>query len=423
MNASIRRASLGAALAALAASALLPALAGAQYETEGEHGLFVTETGGEIGVGWLTAGVAAGVLLVTADDSVLLEVETPAAGAHRATFARPGADVVIRYGALGQDPLHATPLFLSEEPVLESGELTGVDSVYVVGDVHGEHDRVRGLLANAGLVDAEGRWSGGRSHVVFLGDVFDRGSEVTRTLWLMYRLEHEARAAGGGAHVVLGNHETMVFTDDLRYVAPKELLVARLHGVSYRELFDIRTSLLGRWLATRPVLMRVDGALLAHGGVTPEVSPYSVAALNDSARSYLAEDLFYRWADTTWALAHDSATAEAVRDRYADVVVMDSASVARRMTLLFDERGVLWYRGYVQSDTLGAALDRALANFRADVHVVGHTPVPTISELYDGRLLAVDLADPALEMLLLTRDADGGRRAWRVGLRGPPEPL
>jgi len=31
---------------------------------------------------------------------------------------------------------------------------------------------------------------------------------------------------------VLGNHETMIFTEDLRYVSGKEQLVARLHGVS-----------------------------------------------------------------------------------------------------------------------------------------------------------------------------------------------
>lgn len=403
--------------------ALPPRPAVAQMSVEGEYGLWVTDAEGEIGVGWLTPGAQPGVLRVLVADSVVLDVETPAAGAHYVTFARPDRDVELRYGAADQMPLHATTLFLGGDARPETGELSGIDSLFVVGDVHGEYDRLRGLLHNAGLVDEEARWSGGRRHVVFLGDVFDRGADVTRTLWLMYRLEREARAAGGGAHVVLGNHETMIFTHDLRYVSPKEQLVARIHGVSYAEMFDIRRTVLGRWLATRPGLMRVDGALLAHGGVVPEIGPHSVAAVNDSVRAFLAEDLFYRWADTTLALATDSATAEAVRDQYEQVIVMDSATVARRMALIHDERSLLWYRGYVQSDTLGAALDRALDNFDARVHVVGHTPVPTIDELYDGRLLAVDLEDPALEMLLLTLDEHGRHRAWRLGLEGPPEPL
>jgi len=215
----------------------------------------------------------------------------------------------------------------------------------------------------------------------------------------------------------------MIFTQDLRYVGPKEQLLARLHRVSYTEMFDIRTTVLGRWLAGRPGLMRIDGALLAHGGVVPEITPHAVAAVNDSVRAYLAEDLFYRWGDTTVALATDSAIAEAVRDQYAEVIVMDSSAVARRMALIFDERSLFWYRGYVQLDTLGAALDRALANFDAEVHIVAHTPVPAVGSRYDGRLLAVDLEDAASEMLLLTRDAQGRYRAWRAKLTGPPEPI
>ena len=124
---------------------------------------------------------------------------------------------------------------------------------------------------------------GGGAHVVFLGDLFDRGADVTRTLWFLYELERQAQAAGGGAHIVLGNHETMIFTEDLRYVSAKEQLIARLHGASsYTDLFDIRRSVLGRWLVGRPGLMKVNEVLLAHGGVAPGSFPRTVEAVNDS---------------------------------------------------------------------------------------------------------------------------------------------
>ena len=210
-----------------------------------------------------------------------------------------------------------------------------------MGDVHREYDRLLGLLGNAGLVDPEGQWVGGRSHVVFLGDIFDRGADVTRTFWFLYGLERQARTAGGGAHLVLGNHETMIFTHDLRYVYQKEQLIANLHSASYPELYDIRHSVLGRWMAGRPVLMKVNEILLAHGGVMPGSSPRSVEAENDSMRTYMSEDLFYLWADTTMTVVTDSVAAELVADRYATVVVMDSLAFVRRSDLIFDEEGIL----------------------------------------------------------------------------------
>ena len=404
---------------------LLPAAAGGQTRLEGEHGLWVTDSAGEVGVRWLISDYEEGVLEVLSEGRSVYRVETPRGLAHFTTFPRPSGDaVLLRYGALEAEDLHATVLYLREEVPRASGVLSAVDSLFVVGDVHGEYDRLLGLLRNAGLVDPEGQWVGGRSHVVFLGDIFDRGADVTQTLWFLYELERQARAAGGGAHVVLGNHETMIFTHDVRYVSEKEKLIARRHGTSYPALFDIRHSVLGRWLVGRPGLMLVNGVLLAHGGVAPSSSPRSVEAVNDSMRTFMSEDLFYHWGDTTLALVTDSATAELVADQYATVIVMDSVALARRTGLLFDEESILWFRGYVQSDTLTSALDGVLDEFGAEIHVVAHTPVISIESRYDGKLLAVDLQRPATEMLLLVWDAGGVRyQRWRVSLDAPTEPF
>ena len=413
--------------AALVILSLLGTLraAGGQVQLDGEYGLWVTDSGGELGVGWLLSRAEVGVLEVFSESRSVHRVETPLGQAHFTTFPRPSGDtVLLRYGALEAEDLHATVLYLGEEAPRVLEVLSGVDSLYVIGDVHGEYDRLLGLLGNAGLIDAEGQWVGGGSHMVFLGDVFDRGADVTRTLWFLYELERQARAGGGGAHVVLGNHETMIFTEDVRYVSAKEQLIARLHGVSYTDLFDIRHSLLGRWLVGRPGLMKVNEVLLAHGGVAPGSSPRSVEAVNDSMWTFMSEDLFYRWADSTLALVTDSAMAEQVADQYMSVIVMDSAAVARRTGLLFDETGILWFRGYVETDTLTSALDNVLDEFGAEVQVVAHTPVRSIQSRYDGKILAVDLERPATEMLLLVWDAGGGRyKRWRVGLDAPPEPF
>lgn len=403
------------------------------YRVSGEYGLWVAERDGELHVAWLTDEPSPGVLDVVREGNRLHRFETPAGQSHSAAFARPAdGPLLLRYGELVEDEgspgtLHSTTIHLAGRVTPPESVLTGVDSLFAVGDVHGEYETLLRLLRNAGLVDAEGRWTGGRKHVAFLGDLFDRGADVTRTLWFLYRLEREAARAGGGAHVLLGNHETMVFTDDLRYVSPKEGLLATLHGTTYPSLFDLRESVLGRWLGTRPGLMKVDGALLAHGGVGPGYAAYGVEEFNDSLRVFMAEDLFYYMgpifdrSDTTAALVPDSTLVDLVRAEH--VVVMDSVAAQRRLDFFFDEASVFWFRDYVATDTLGTVLDRVLERNDAEVHVVAHTPVETVQTRYGGRLIAVDMAEAATEMLLLVRGEDGSYRPWRYGLDGPPEPV
>lgn len=84
-----------------------------------------------------------------------------------------------------------------------------------------------------------------------------RGADATRVLWLLCRLEREAKGAGGGVDFLLGNHEVMVMLGDLRYVGPKELAIAEAHGIGYDRLFDVRRSILGSWLESKPAAIPI----------------------------------------------------------------------------------------------------------------------------------------------------------------------
>ena len=99
---------------------------------------------------------------------------------------------------------------------------TGVDRIVVFADVHGAYDPLVALLRETGVVDESLRWSGGRTHLVGLGDLVDRGPQSRQVLDLLMRLEGEAAAAGGAVHQLLGNHEVMDLAGDLRYVSPAE---------------------------------------------------------------------------------------------------------------------------------------------------------------------------------------------------------
>lgn len=395
-----------AATVAVAARTAAPAPVGAaiasqEYHLGGEYGLWVTQRPDSIIVQWLSDRHESGFIAVrdgTGRD--ILSHSTPPGPAHRAAFPAARRDsVVLRYGA-GPDTFH-TAVMLSA-PERPDVVVSDVDSLFVVGDTHGFYDELVSGLAAAGLIDEQLRWSGGRSHLVFAGDLTDRGPDVLRLLWFVYRLEREAEQAGGRVHVLLGNHEVMVALGDLRYIHPKELHVAELHGAAYDHLFDTRASVIGRWLASRPAAIRVDRVLIAHGGIAPEYARSSIRAIDDTLRTYVGEELFHRWADTT------------------AVIPMDSAAYERRVDFFWGPRSLFWHRGYVQSDSAGAELADVLRRWRADMLVVGHTAVPVIQARYDGSLIAAHTPRHGAELLLLVRQGRGYER-YRISAHGPTE--
>lgn len=354
--------------------------------------------GDSVAVSWITETAQSGILEVHAGDELLWRNESPPAIAHTARFRRPRAhDVVLRYGSL-EGPLYSTRVSLGE-PKRDPVTAKDVDSLYVFGDTHGHYDALVEGLQAAALIGETLHWSGGRSHVVFAGDLVDRGPDVTRLLWLIYRLEGEAAEAGGRVHVLLGNHEIMVMLGDLRYVHPTDQRVADLHGVRHDRLLDIRTSVLGRWLASKPAIVRVDRALIAHGGVSPQYAQLGLREYDDSLRTYMGEELFYRWADTT------------------AVIPMDSAAYERRLDFFWGEGSAFWHRGFVQSDSLANDLDHVLRRTKTDVLVVGHTPKPEIEALYGGRVIAAHTPAYGASLLLLVRTRRGYER-WRISGEG-----
>ncbi len=373
----------------------------------GEYGLWVRESGDSLQVRWLARQPGSGYLEVIIDGVAVFEAETEPSTAHAASFPKPAApELTLRYGGRG-DPqdMHETVIYfdLPQRPI--ETEFANVDTLFVVGDVHGQYDTLTALFRNAGLIDSDDRWTGGNKWIVLLGDLFDRGSDVHKTLWFLYELERDAARKGGRVQILLGNHEIMAMTDDTRYVSAKEELIAMSHGVAYWQLFDPRSSILGKWLASKPALIRVDRVLLAHGGVGPEYMAYSIPEFDDSLALFMSEEWFYRMADST-----------------AAYTPLDSVTLFRRLDFFFDENSVFWYRGYMYTDTLAPVLQQVLERHDSDIHVVGHTAYDSVQTMYDGALIAVDLKEAATEMLLLVRSPESYER-YRYTLSGPPQPL
>lgn len=390
-----------------------PLLPSQSQKFEGEYGLWVEQKSGEVIVHWITAPQGSpaeadsGFLEVFREDQLIFRAETPPAPAHRAAFPyREKRDLRIRYGGIS-NPLdrHETILYFSENPSKSQVQFDKVDSVFVIGDVHGQYENLVRLLSNAKLIDANRSWQARRAHLVLLGDLFDRGGDVIKCLWFLYRLEREAAARGGRVHVLLGNHEIMAFLNDLRYTSEKEKMIAQYHQTGYTAMFHVHESVLGRWLASKPALIKINNILLAHGGVSPPFTAFTLQSFNDSLYAFLHEKEF-----------------PTLLQEGVSTVRGDATLYARRLYFFFGDNSVFWHRGYIMSDTLKNDLKKTLERFKAKYHVVAHTPVTHIQSFYGGKVFAVDLHNPATEMLLIISNPYRDK-IYRCLLEGKPEPL
>ncbi|MCX6834097.1 MAG: metallophosphoesterase, partial [candidate division Zixibacteria bacterium] len=106
-------------------------------------------------------------------------------------------------------------------PTAEPDRFDHVIRILAVSDIHGQLEAFVDFLQKAGVIDSGRHWAYSDGHLVVDGDIVDRGDGVTESLWLVYRLEQEARRAGGRVHFTLGNHEMMVLRGDNRYINEK----------------------------------------------------------------------------------------------------------------------------------------------------------------------------------------------------------
>ena len=288
-------------------------------------------------------------------------------GAHkRVTPLTPGATITI--GAVGKVPAFPVKLRPAESLAPEVVTTKNDTPLFVVADTHGEYEILVQMLTAHRVVDRALEWSFGHGQLVILGDVFDRGAHHTEILWLLYALEAQARRAGGGVHLVLGNHESMVMRGDLRYLNAKYRQTTEVFGVgSYSALFTA-DSVLGQWLRSKPAVLKLNDYLCLHGGISPELVERKIALtdINAVVRTLLGESVF------------------------------DSDAERDRAVFLMGDKGPLWYRGYFSQDGTPAAaspqdIDRIRGFFGVQTILVGHTTVPTITPLYEGKVIAVQV--------------------------------
>lgn len=277
----------------------------------------------------------------------------------------------------------------------------GVERIVAIGDVHGDYEQFVALLRSADLIDAQGNWSGGKTHLVQTGDVLDRGPDSRKALDLLMRLEEEARSAGGDVHVLIGNHEAMNICGDLRYVSPGEYAAFRdansekarealyrehqeqLQGLlatgqvpkfddAYRKKWESEhplgyaehrrefgpTGKYGKWMRRLNAVIKIDDTLFLHGGISPKYADFSIRQIN-----------------------------KRVREELEDFTKL-------RGGIVIDGEGPLWYRGLAQGDekTLEPHVQAVLRNDKVERIVIGHSFTEgAVTPRFGSRVLLIDI--------------------------------
>ena len=303
-------------------------------------------------------------------------------------------------------------------PAAQSARASPPQRIVAVGDLHGDYEAWREIALRARLIDGRNRWAGGSAVLVQTGDITDRGADSLKIIRHLMRLQGQARRAGGRVVVVLGNHEAMNMTDDLRYVHPGEFAAFtnadsdRLRRqvyeankvaivAAYRTVTPAMTDTairrawlaanppgklehqaawsprgeLGRWTMANPAVARVGDSLFVHGGISVRYAGVPVDEINRQAAAALASRT-----EAPTAIIHDPF-------------------------------GPLWYRGYAtratDTEARAAAPGQALAapaypspeeelatvlrSTGAKRMVIAHTPNRAgIAIAHGGRLALID---------------------------------
>jgi hypothetical protein len=144
-------------------------------------------------------------------------------------------------------------------------------TIFAVGDVHGDYDRLLRLLKAAGLVEAvpadaaKVRWSGGKATLVITGDMIDKGPKCPEVLQLVQRLRAEAAAAGGQVVALAGNHEVDFLRNPLSEKAAEFAGQLKAAGFDPKAVGACQGEL-GAFLCSLPFAARVNDWFFSHAG-------------------------------------------------------------------------------------------------------------------------------------------------------------
>ena len=243
----------------------------------------------------------------------------------------------------------------------EKSTFNNIKKIAALSDIHGQYDLLIELFRNNKIIDDNLNWSFGKGHLVITGDIFDRGDKVNEVLWFIYKLEAQAKKEGGRLHFLLGNHEYMIFYNDLRYLHEKYRMASKILNLEHDELYGDKT-VIGRWLRSKSTIIKINNIIFTHGGISEDFIAYRVFNLekiNDIMRNSIPQS------------RKDTKSNEFNR-------------------MYNGTKSLIWYRGYFEENFTYTDISKILKLVDADHIVIGHTTNEQVTQLFNNRIFVVD---------------------------------
>lgn len=236
-----------------------------------------------------------------------------------------------------------------------------IKKIAALSDIHGQYELAIELLKSNKIIDKKLNWNYGKGHLVIVGDIFDRGDKVNEMLWLVYKLEQQAKNKGGKVHFLLGNHEYMVLHKDLRYINNKYNITGKLLNLDYNELYNNKT-IIGRWLRSKPTIIKINDNIFVHGGVSKEFishTDFNLEKINNVMRN-------------------------SIEINKQDLKSTDFYKI------YYGGKSLIWYRGYFNDNLKDEDITDILNHISSKHIVVGHCSNEEVVSLFGNKIFGVD---------------------------------
>jgi hypothetical protein len=278
--------------------------------------------------------------------------------------------------------------------------ISGVERIVAIGDLHGDYEQYVRVMQSAGLLDSRGRWDGGATHLVQTGDITDRGPDSRKIIDHLVKVSRQARRKGGAVHMLIGNHEAMNVTGDLRYVHAGEYQA--FQGRNSERLQQMQWQAQINWMQTNlPEFATMD--LQAYRLEWEKLVPLGWV---EHRQAWTRGGDYFDWTrgnrvavkvnDTVFL--HGGISAKyctlSLQEMTEQVIAGLESYDPAVESIVDDQDGPLWYRGMVTEDEEGVfsqTLDNILERYGAKRVVIGHTPTGgVVWPRFDGRVVAND---------------------------------
>ena len=251
---------------------------------------------------------------------------------------------------------------------------TSYEKTFAVSDLHGRFDLFAAILKAGEVINDNYEWIYGNNHLVINGDIFDRGADVLPILWLIYKLEFEAKAVGGMVTTILGDHEELVMRDNLKYTYAKyNTLSQRAMNMTYGKMWGL-TNVMGNWLRSKNTIQIVGENLYVHAGLSKAFMEReeTIPEINE----LVAKSIYL--------------TKEERKKQFPDIA-----------DFLYSDsyNGPLWYRGMVKtgseySPIKDADVQTLLDEYNVERIIVGHTENSRVKYTYSGKVYDICVNHP-----------------------------